>query len=249
LTSKSYSIRTFVHKLTIVASDTACAILDSRTLPKHVVYDDETLVKDIGSRSDIEQVQRVPLLRAQGCLEYVLQLKAVDKTSLASARVSLAYVKLCMRDNGGALNAARAVIESVSVTDSVHMKRLLSTARMYAAEAACEMGNFSDAKAFLLHTGGTESLDLIASDLNDNTTANGASSNDLAEAQAAVRAFASVIAAAQGDPLGAKKFVSSTSTVDSPIESKQASIRRALMYSLMRDGHQSSALSLFLSLR
>lgn len=211
----------------------------------------EDLVNSLGSPEDIAQVKRNPLLRSRAALRLVLdRADGLDADTLASARLSFAFVSLAFGDFAVALEAAEKTLEmeTASVLPRLH-DRHVATARMYAAEACCRLGEYSNAMA---HLRGDVHDDpyfyQLASQLSG-VTLETASANDkgkrcLAKTQAIVLSSACAIAAAMGDPT-AKQLAHSANSMDSG----RAYARRALIYTLLREGNLSSSLNMLLTLR
>ena len=131
-----------------------------------VDVEQEEVVAQLGSKEDLDQVKRTPLLRAHSALEYVLQPgeESLEPDTLTSARLSLAYVKLSFREYREALEIAQLVLkeaetetpndlETEEVTPRLQRNRQLATARMYAAEASCALGTVTDSMKYLVGDG------------------------------------------------------------------------------------------------
>jgi hypothetical protein len=219
-------------------------------------------------------VQRNPLLRARASLEHALEhADKLEWNALIAVRLSLAYVYLAFQDYHMALNMAKSVIEntgSVSINNNnnhdknfhagdsaaarIQWKKQAATARMYAAEASCALGELTDAMKYLVGDGKDDAFDRLASDLGGVTMETASASvkgkHRLARAQAAVRSSACAVTAAMGNP-AAKQLGNSANAMEDVYSSdrERSSARRALIYTLLREGHQSSALNMLLSLR
>lgn len=216
----------------------------------------------IGSPKDLEQVKRNPLIRARACLEYVLQYHPIlSPDILISARVSAAYVYLAFGIYPRCLELCKLVIETKepsqdSNESSVQVyKRLVATARLYAAEASCAMRSMVDSMAYLVGDGSDDALDRLAADLSGLTiemaTANEKGKNRLAKAQTMVRSSACAVTAAMGNLQAAKQLANSANAMEElfAVNRERSFARRALLYALLREGHDTPALTLLLSLR
>ena len=130
----------------------------------------------LGSSEDLDCVSRQPLKRAKFALELVLE-ECEEKGSgtttdmQQAARLALAYVALVRRDYERAMELAQAVMSSSSIaepsdtssstsgggiTTSLTLSESLrarrsATARMYAAEASCCLGDAAQAMKYLAH--------------------------------------------------------------------------------------------------
>jgi hypothetical protein len=219
-------------------------------------------------------VQKNPLVRARSSLEHALEhTDELDWNALISVRLSLAYVYLAFQDYHLALNMAKSVIASTesvcmnidhnhdknihardTTAASIQWKKQAATARMYAAEASCALGELTDAMKYIVGDGKDDAFDRLASDLGGVTMETASASvkgkHRLAKAQAAVRASACAVTAAMGNP-AAKQLGNSANAMEDVYSSdrERSSARRALIYTLLREGHQSSALNMLLSLR
>ena len=237
----------------------------------------EELVSTLGSPDDLAQVQRNPLLRARAALELTLaQEDLLDVDSLMSARLSLSYVYLAFGEPRRALPLAQLVDDTVQLqseapppgtatTTTTHsrtspaLKRLrcrqAATARMYAAEASCALGDYPAAMRHLVGGNGPhDALERMAADLSgvtlETAATNGKGKRRLAQAQAMVRSSVSSVTAAMGNP-AAKQFANSaTAMEDAYLANRERSpARRALIYTLLREGNHATALSMLMSLR
>lgn len=233
-------------------------------LTDHPKVEAEAVAALLATPEDLEQVKRSPLLRARASLEQALQmpdkLSAVDMTA---ARLTLSYVHLAFHEYTEALKMAQLVLDSQtlpetadSVTIRTH-KRRLATARMYAAEASCLSGDSTAAMKFLVGDGQDDAFDRLASDLSGVTLEMAASNpggtgkRRLARAQTVVRSSASAITADMGNLTAAKQLAMSAQAMeDAYASNRERSVaRRALIYTLLREGHEGPALSLLRSLR
>jgi hypothetical protein len=223
----------------------------------------EELAPLIASKEDLEQVRRNPLLRALACLERVLQYDEaeVGSDTLMSTRLSLSYVCLAFGNCRRALEMAKVVLETTepdSSTDKVARllyNRQMATARMYAAEASCRLEEMVNAMKYLVGDGKDDAFDRLASDLSgvtfETASTNGIGKRRLAKAQTMVRSSACAVTAAMGNTQAAKQLANSANAMEDAYSAnrERSSARRALIYTLMREGHQSSALTMLLSLR
>lgn len=224
---------------------------------------DEELVSVLASREDLDQVKRNPLLRARATLRHVLDSSAdsLGHEVLTTSRLALAYVHLAFKDYREALNLCKVVLASpVSSVDMDEVSlrshtRRLATARMYAAEASCALGETVEAMKFLVGDGQDDAFDRLASDIGgvtiETAAANGQGKRRLARAQTIVRSSASAITAAMGNLTAAKQLAMSAQAMEDAIDSNRGSscARRAQIYTLLRGGHHGTALSLLRSLR
>lgn len=222
----------------------------------------ENLVTAIGSREDVEQVKRNPLLRARACLEYALESEGnLDSDGILAARLNMAYVHLAFGEHTVALETAKLVLEAKAPPEdadevSRHLyNRNMATARMYAAEASCALGEMVDAMKFLVGDGKDDAFDRLASDLGgvtlETASLNGKGKRRLAKAQTMVRTSASAVTAVTGNSQAAKQLANSANAMEDAYAAnrERSSARRAMIYTLLREGQQSNALSLLLSLR
>jgi hypothetical protein len=243
--------------------------MDSSMLRDDVDVEHEPFVAELGSAADLEQVKRTPLIRARAALEHVLRQDAatIEPDTLTSARLSLAYVKLAFRDYGQVLEITQHVLkqdgipekETTGATGDVarrlHHNRQMATARMYAAEASCALGEMVGSMKYLVGDGKEDAFDRLASDLSgvtlETAAGNGKGKRRLAKAQAMVRSSACAVTAAMGNTQAAKQLANSANAMEDAFDAnrERSSARRALIYALLRDGHQSPALNLLLSLR
>lgn len=220
----------------------------------------EELASELASPEDIEQVKRNPLLRARWALEF-----AVDQADgklgaddLSSARLSLAFTYLAFGDHRLALEHAKVVLASSEPTEERSAtgrmrRRQLATARMYAAEASCELGASDKAMAFLVGDGKDDAFDRLASHLSGvsfETAVNESGKRRLAKAQTMVKSSACTVSATMNNP-AAKQLANSANAMEDAYcsSSKRGFARRALIFTLLREGNQSSALNMLLSLR
>lgn len=239
-------------------------VIDNSMLSDDIEIAEETLVLELGSRADLEQIRRSPLLRARAALQLVLDQSDLDPDTLASARVSLAYIMLAFHNFEQALEISQLILNDETILTQVgkgdiarrlYYKRLVATARLYAAEASCALGDTVESMKYLVGDGKDDAFDRLASDLSgvtlETAAGNGKGKRRLAKAQATVRSCACAVSAAMGNAQAAKQLANSANAMEDAYASnrERSSARRALIYALLRDGHQSPALNLLLSLR
>jgi hypothetical protein len=207
-------------------------------------------------------VKRNPLLRARGCLEHLLSnQEALDNDALSTSRLMLSFVLLSFREFYRALDMARLVLDSqtweaVEVgNDTIGVvKRRIATARMYAAEASCALGNSAEAMKYLVGDGRDDAFDRLSSDLGgvtmDMAALNGTGKRRLARAQVKVRSSASTVTAAMDNMPAAKQLAMSAQAIENAYASnrERSAARRALVYCLLRGGNHSAALTLLRSI-
>lgn len=225
-----------------------------------VAYED--LVPSLATPEDLEQVKRSPLVRARACLEHALKFgKELGDEALMSARLTLSFVHLAFRKYDDALRAAKLVLDAPDLSETADEisilthRRRIATARMYAAEASCALGETMNAMKFLVGDGADDAFDRLASDLGgvtiETAAANGKGKRRLARAQTVVRTNAAGVTAAMGNLTAAKQLAMSAQAMEDAYASnrERSSARRALIYTLLRGGHHGPALSLLRSLR
>lgn len=228
----------------------------------HPEIRNEPVVETLGSQEDLEQVKRNPLVRARATLQYALQYENdLGEEATTAARLTLAYVHLAFRDYSDALSMAKLVLYNHALptqVDDIRRRisaRRMATARMYAAEASCALGQTTEAMKFLVGDGQDDAFDRLASDLSgvtiETAAANGKGKRRLARAQTVVRSSASAVTAAMGNLTAAKQLAMQAQAMEDAFASnrERSSARRALIYTLLRGGHQGPALSLLRSLR
>ncbi len=224
--------------------------------------------KDVGelapvlaSSADLEQLRVNPLPRARWSFETALELMRInkqeekDQLALVSAQVSLAYICLETKDVSSALEYSKAVLRHEmpeGVFDSARkalFQRQQATARMYASEAACTLGDAITSMKYLVGDGKNDAFDRLASALGGVTieTAASRSGNQgkmrLAKAQAMVRCSASAASASMGNLTAAKQLAMSAQAM-----SREGSYAtRALVYCMLREGNRGAALTLLRS--
>ena len=124
------------------------------------------------------------------------------------------------------------------------------------AEACCALGQLVDSMKFLVGDGEDDAFDRLATELGG-VTFEMASTNEkgkrrLAKAQAMVRSSACTLTEAIGNnPQAAKQLASSATVLEDAYSTsgERSSSRRALVYTLLREGQQASALALLMSMR
>jgi len=156
-----------------------------------------------------------------------------------------------------------------SVLDSARMRRR-ATARMYAAEASCCLGDGLQAMQFLAGDGSdADAFNRLASDLGgvdvETAAASDMGKRRLSQAQSQVRSSASAVTAAMGNLAAAKQLAMSAQAMEdaayqsgeagaavfesSSFTRSRSAARQALIYCLLRTGNNSAALSLLQSSR
>lgn len=244
------------------SSEPKAIVLDNTMFNDHPEVVDEDIVSVLATSEDFEQVQRNPMLRARVTLEHVMKKEAVlTPAELTSVRLTLAYVYLSFKEYSKALRLAKLELEfkeSSEMEDEVTRSarnRRRATARMYAAEASCALGESMDAMKFLVGDGQDDAFDRLASDLSgvtiETAASNGKGKRRLARAQSVVRSSASAVTAAMGNLTAAKQLAMSAQAMEDVFASnrERSTARRALIYTLLRGGHHGPALSLLRSLR
>jgi len=244
--------------------------LPIRSQPKGLVVDNalftnqpevvnEDLAPTLASPEDREQVKKNPLLRARACLEHALNSEEeLGEEALASSRLTMAWVHLAFRDYEEALKVCKLVLDAPEPpgnADEVFRrsyKRRIATARMYAAEASCAIGETMNAMKFLVGDGQDDAFDRLASDLGGVTiemaATNAKGKRRLARSQTAVRSSAAAVTAAMGNLTAAKKLAMSAQAMEDAYARDRSIARRAMVYTLMRGGHHGAALSLLRSI-
>lgn len=213
---------------------------------------------------DISEVKKYPLLCARTCLESALQLlnekDEKDIHALASTRLCLAYVSLELRNFGSALNMAQLVVEqdeSLSAESEAKKriyKRQIATARMYAAEASCALGDAAAAMRYLVGDGQDDAFNRLASELGGVTIEVAATNRKgkarLARAQSMVRSSASAASAVLGNIGPAKQLAMSAQAMEDAYSGSRdrSTARKALVYCMLREGNSGAALTLLRSL-
>ena len=233
----------------------------------------------LGSPQDIEQLEENPLPRAKQCLQQCLLLLSKNKTErnkrqdlvLLSARLSMSYIYLDERNYHKALEYADLVLNSSKIQkndDSTNpsttmvqstIQRQLATARMYASEASCAMGDVTRSMSYLLaENGSNDAIDKLASSL-AGVTLEVASNHPqgkarLAKAQAMVRCNASAVTANLNHLAPAKQLAMSAQAMEGAYMSSSSTgeesyAKRVLIYCMLREGNSEAALTLLRSTR
>lgn len=221
----------------------------------------DELATDIGSAADIDQVKRNPLLRARSILEYIISMKSTcsDRDVIRAAQLSLAYVSLGCKDFSRALRISTEILEHEYTGDShdsnpvsLYTKRQFATARMYAAESLLNLSKIEDSIKVLVGDGKDGTFDRLASDIAGVTVANATTDERakrrLANAETMVRSAVSVAYSAIGDIETAKQLAKAATALENTSDHERSAARRALIYALLREGQNSSALNLLKSL-
>jgi len=268
-------------------------VLDASFLKEEI--DIGPLAPILGSQADMEQLAYNPLPRAKMAFETVLHLmnhvvneegshpfvvvpsttktvvSSTERLTELSAKVSLSYICLEMKDYVNALEYARQALEEddeegddddgggrrrdeiLSTLDTAGQtlwKRQQASARMYASEAACGLGDATSSIKYLVGDGKNDAFDRLAVELGgvslevaSRDTTNG--KNRLAKAQAMVRSSASAASACLGNVSAAKQLAMSAQAM-----SREGSYAtRALVYCLLQEGNRTAALKLLTSAR
>lgn len=216
--------------------------------------------------NDLQAVKERPLMHARACLELTLHLLLKeegdrDLHALASARLSLSYVSLELRNFDIALDMAKLVIEqdeksTTKETDAKRRmeKRQAATARMYAAEASCALGDAAAGMRYLVGDGQDHAFNRLASELGGVTievaATNGKGKARLAKAQSMVRSSASAASAILGNIGPAKQLAMSAQAMEDAYSGsrERSTARKALIYCMLREGNCGAALTLLKTL-
>ena len=214
--------------------------------------------------SDLGAVERTPLPIARISLQKAMALFEGEITrdvgGLTSTRLAMSYVCLEHRDFKRALDYATLVLDSSheptagKITTNA-MNRQKATARMYASEASCALGDALGAMRYLVGDGKDDAFDRLASELGGVTIETAAASAQgkarLARAQAMVRCSASAASANLGNLSAAKQLAMSAQAMEDAFSaSRENSVaRRALVYCMLREGNCGAALSVLRSVR
>jgi tetratricopeptide (TPR) repeat protein len=229
----------------------------------------ETSVEIFGTAEDMEEVQRKPLARARLALEIALMRMRVEEgpeidLAVVSTRVSLSYVYLELRDYTASLSHAHKVLSIIKhfqndpdmdIARATMLKRQEATARMYACEASAMIGQAVESMKFIAGDGEKNAIDRLASDLAGVTLETAATDPKakarLAKAQAMVRCSASAASACLGNLGASKQLALSAQAMENSysISREKSSARKALLYSMLREGNHGAALSLLRSAR
>jgi hypothetical protein len=135
------------------------------------------------------------------------------------------------------------------------LKRQEATARMYACEASAMIGQAVESMKFIAGDGEKNAIDRLASDLAGVTLETAATDPKakarLAKAQAMVRCSASAASACLGNLGASKQLALSAQAMENSysISREKSSARKALLYSMLREGNHGAALSLLRSAR
>jgi hypothetical protein len=232
-------------------------------------FDSTATIQTLGSPEDLDEVRTKPIVRARLALEVAIELYAeedeqVYDLTIQSTRLSLAYVYLEMRDYRGAFRYADRTLRSLGyfqndsdmdTAKKFMLSRQEATARMYASEACAMLGKSSESMKYLAGDGQKGAIDRLASDLAGVTFEMAA--NDpkakarLAKAQTMVRCSASAASAALGNLSASKQLALSAQAMENSysISREHSSARRAVLYSMLREGNHGAALSLLRSAR
>jgi hypothetical protein len=235
------------------------------------------LAQDIGSPQDVEQLALNPLPRARMAFEMALHvmkdddgknngwdknkkmvLTGTERLAEVSAIVSLSYIGLEMKDYPNALGYAQEALQQTQQSRDEIMRTLdaagrslwqrqQATARMYASEAACVLGDATSSIKYLVGDGKNDAFDRLAVELGGVTLETASRDTHgkqrLAKAQAMVRCSASAASACLGNMSAAKQLAMSAQAM-----SREGSYAtRALVYCLLQEGNRSAALKLLTS--
>ncbi|KAG7371234.1 expressed tetratricopeptide repeat protein [Nitzschia inconspicua] len=232
-------------------------------------FDSEVAIPTLGSPEDLEEVRTKPIVRARFALEVAIELypeedEQVYDLTIQAVRLSLAYVYLEMKDYRGAFQYADRTLRSLphfkndpdmDAARKAMLSRQEATARMYASEASAMLGKSLESMKYLAGDGQNDAIDRLASDLAGVTFVMAA--NDpkakarLAKAQTMVRCSASAASAAVGNLSASKQLALSAQAMENSysISRDHSSARRAMLYSMLREGNHGAALSLLRSAR
>jgi hypothetical protein len=224
----------------------------------------------LGSPNDLVQVSKQPLGRAFICLERVIRFRdtnAIDKDCLESARCSLAYLKLELRDIQGASDAAMSILletdevywqKAGGLRERLHKQRL-ACARLYLSEALSALGNPTSAMRLISQDDGSSFMNQLSVDLAGGILPN-IDVNDvskLLKAQTMVQTNASSVSASMGDLSAAEQLAllalqnseESLRGSTSKTAGHRTSARKALLFCMLREGNREGALELLASAR
>ena len=227
----------------------------------------------LGSQQDLDQLTQNPLPRARAAFETALHvmkkndddddkknsISSTDRLAELSARVSLSYIGLEMKDYSSALDYAKQALAQgeeqttlVSTLDTAARtlwQRQQATARMYASEASCVLGDATSSIKYLVGDGKNDAFDRLAVELGGVTlemaSRDASGKKRLAKAQAMVRCSASAASACLGNLSAAKQLAMSAQAMTR--EGSYAT--RALVYCLLQEGNRGAALKLLTSAR
>jgi tetratricopeptide (TPR) repeat protein len=222
------------------------------------------LVSSLGSDMDLQQVAEQPLGRAYRCLERVIGMNedeesSVDKECLESARCSLAYLKLELRDYQGASDLAMSILlendeaywrKVGGLRERLHKQRL-ACARLYASEAFTALGNTESAMQLISREQDSSFRNELAVDLSGGVTPN-INVNDvskLIKSLTLVQTNASSVSASMGDRGEAEQLAISAlqSSEQDQNSAASGSARRALLFCMLQEGNREGALELLAS--
>jgi len=225
------------------------------------------LVSSLGSEMDLQQVAEQPLGRAYRCLERVIGMNegnSVDKDCLESARCSLAFLKLELRDYQGASDLAMSILleneeaywrQAGGLRDRIHKQRL-ACARLYASEAFSALGNLESAMQLISREQDSSFRNELSVDLSGGVSPN-IDVNDvskLIQSLTIVQTNASSVSASIGDLGQAEQLAISalqSSEQDqgnvSSTSDQTSSARKALLFCMLQEGNREGALELLAS--
>jgi hypothetical protein len=229
----------------------------------------EVNVPIFGCPEDLDEVRRKPIVRAHLALEIAMELaednnEQVYDVTIQAIRLSLAYVFLEIRDYRAALRCAERTLASLphfqddpdmDAARKAMLNRQEATARMYASEACAMLGKTSESMQYLAGDGQNDAVDRLASDLAGVTFEMAASDpkakTRLAKAQTMVRCSASAASAALGNLSASKQLALSAQAMENSysISREHSAARRAMLYTMLREGNHGAALSLIRSAR
>jgi hypothetical protein len=226
----------------------------------------------VSSQADIYLVKKYPLARARSCLEVALGLmdetvpSRRDLVAQQSARCSLAYVCMEMKEYETAKDHCENLIlagydmingdgptddkgekissEPLDEAQLTLVKRLMATARIYAAEASSILGDSFSAMTFILGDKKENAIDRLAMDLSGVTIEMANKSPrakmQLAKSQSMVRCNASAAWATMGNHPVSRQLAMSANSYSTSRDDSAA--RSALLYGMLREGNQGVAL-------
>ena len=223
------------------------------------------LVSDLGSEMDLQQVAEQPLGRAYRCLERVIGMNeenAVDKDCLESARCSLAFLKLEIRDFQGASDLAMSMLledderywqQVGGLRERLHKQRL-ACARLYASEAFTALGNTQSALQLISREHDSSFRNELSVDLSGGVAPN-IDVNDvskLIQSLALVQSNASSISACAGDlgeaeQLALSALQTSEQDREGGASNHTSNARKALLFCMLQEGNREGALELLAS--
>jgi hypothetical protein len=182
----------------------------------------------------------------------------IDQLAEISARVSLSYIGLEMKDYASALDYAKQalaqgeqqiMLSTLDTAGRTLWQRQQATARMYASEASCALGDATSSIKYLVGDGKNDAFDRLAVELGGVTlemaSRDASGKKRLAKAQAMVRCSASAASACLGNLSAAKQLAMSAQAMTR--EGSYAT--RALVYCLLQEGNRGAALKLLTSAR